>query len=228
MKSIIIYMQNFQWNDETVLEFLDQVIIGRNNLDINKFKESKQHKEYEVLSYSTDGKTIFGKTWVMADCPIYSVKRLSDGEVFTIGDFIENSGYILPIQLIIIKCGKIYFECYVDRISGTFFSVFMEEAIKHIPQKQPLFKTEDGNDIFEGDKFSIISIPDYIVSQSTGMEQGIKHSDQLYFSTKEAAEQYILDNKPCLSLNDVYKSLINHPDVYIIYHSLIQKAKAKL
>ena len=33
------------------------------------------------------------------------------------------------------------------------------------------------------------------------------NSDYKHFSTKEKAEEYILYNKPCLSLNDIFKNV---------------------
>src|SRR6185312_383711 len=76
-------MDNFQWTDELVKEFeifynkIDYAITGCDPIQkvIEQFKKSKEpKKEYEILS----------------TCPIegeiHSVKRLSDGEVFKVGD----------------------------------------------------------------------------------------------------------------------------------------------
>ena len=51
------------------------------------------------------------------------------------------------------------------------------------------------------------------------------------FSTKEAAEQYILENKPCLSLNDiisVWEEDGYQPKKSAIYPKFEQKVKQKL
>ncbi len=69
--------------------------------------------------------------------------------------------------------------------------------------KQPLFTTEDGVDIFEGDSY-IALLSNYDLTQE---KAGFNH-DNIYchclkFSTKEKAEEYILMNKPCLSVNEV-------------------------
>lgn len=73
-----------------------------------------------------------------------------------------------------------------------------------------LFTTEDGVDIFEGDivysifkdysssKIYIIKTPNF------GGEGELTHNDFFNFSTKKAAENYILVNKPILSFNDVW------------------------
>jgi len=80
-----------------------------------------------------------------------------------------------------------------------------------------LFTTEDGVDKYLGDSFAYINLnfpdkvrEDYI--RNLSYQEHVK-----YFSTKEVAEEYILMNKPSLSLNDVasvYKGLnkkTNHP-----------------
>ena len=58
-----------------------------------------------------------------------------------------------------------------------------------------------------------------------------------FFSTKEAAEQYILENKPCLSLNDLLEVWADggkiKNDILLykeapLYKNFEQKAKQKL
>ena len=127
---------------------------------------------------------------------IHSVKRLSDEEIFTVGD-VSNFGKITDF---VIRENKIVVQYY--KIGDWQWL----SSIKHI--KKPLFTTEDGVNIFEGDEFYSTnknlnqSILKYIA------EKGLAHSEKceefLDFSTKEAAEEYILMNKPCLSINDVF------------------------
>jgi hypothetical protein len=72
------------------------------------FKYSKQPKpEWEIIEYKWDGKIFYsnsvgeyfpkiGSGWMPGCVPsiysIHSVKRLSDGEVFTVGDAVEIEG----------------------------------------------------------------------------------------------------------------------------------------
>lgn len=90
------------WTDELVLELLEKMtsMEGHENRwrAIERFKASKQPKpEWEILEYKHGGITdlppaIVGQKsiwWNQAVCnnwPIHSVKRLSDGEVFSVGD----------------------------------------------------------------------------------------------------------------------------------------------
>lgn len=130
---------------------------------------------------------------------IHSVKRLSDGEIFTIGDKYypnKDKEFIDTLK---------NFEFILDnilRIQGINSFMNLESIIKAVP----LFKTEDGVDIYEGNHFWY--------AQTTGEEVGEKEwyvaetfwtADNTtvknpvggkYFSTKKAAEKYIQDNKP--------------------------------
>lgn len=90
----------FVWTDDLVMEFaekkLDNWLAKTNIVQIDEFKKSKEPKlDYEILqvndpidnSWSTTPKSfdsLLKSGWV-----IEKVKRLSDNEVFTIGDMIE-------------------------------------------------------------------------------------------------------------------------------------------
>ena len=83
-----------------------------------------------------------------------------------------------------------------------------------------MFTTEDGVDIFEGDKYFELALNfkpsfreaiyeeitrpnifyDYGISEK---RKKLNDNGRYYFSTKEAAEEHIIMNKPCLSINDV-------------------------
>ncbi len=64
-------------------------IIGKDvQEEFNKFKQSKtkEHKDYEILDYANK----FSEKVAFSDI-IWRVKRLSDGEVFSVGDEVENA-----------------------------------------------------------------------------------------------------------------------------------------
>lgn len=192
------------------------------------FWEKLIEKDYEILTIraqsilhykqSSGGfKSRSGASYIAVNClegyGIHSVKRLSDGEVFTIGD---NITFYRPDQ-----GGKNY-NCKITN----FYEVDKQmnittnglcENIKNILHiKKPLFTTEDGVYIFEGDEFYYPTGDlNYIYKEKTPIKtiHDSKSYDNLLkyclvvsnhkFSTKEAAEKYILLNKPCLSLNEV-------------------------
>ena len=151
-----------------------------------EFWEEVIEKDYEILS--------------MCDYKfnIYSVKRLSDGEVFTIGDRIKNTNYPHISD-------KIYEISLVDNKIRVYYQGY--DFLKNISHcKKVLFTTKDGVDIFEGDSY--YNVYDFKICNKLTAKNPLSKHKKLVFSTKEAAEEYILMNKPCLSLKDVNDILI--------------------
>jgi hypothetical protein len=90
---------NFVWTDELVSEYVQNIVFGNLGKEYNhilKFKESKQtKKEYEVLTV----RIAYDKGTKLEET-IHSVKRLSDGEVFTVGDAVKSyfgGGYLFGV-----------------------------------------------------------------------------------------------------------------------------------
>lgn len=180
-------------------------------------------KDYEILSfvrkddskvifyprenglYSTTNKGQLKESDLLVDhIQIHSVKRLSGGEVFTIGDTVD--GYISNtiknptwkdkvISKIELNSLGIVFWVDWNNYPGTVPLNYIQKA------KQKLFTTKDGVDIFEGDKAWCVYPADFYMWEHTF---SLKSSDnRKIFSTKEKAEEYILMNKPCLSITDL-------------------------
>lgn len=107
------------------------------------------------------------------------------------------------------------------------YSEFWQPFVEKI--KQPLFTTEDGVDIFEGDSYYSYNLELDISSKfdSACLKISGKNTDNKYFSTKEKAEEYILMNKPCLSLNDVLKLSIDTEYSYT-FQKLKELVKSKI
>ena len=97
-------MSEFIWTDELLGELLSKVTSyypGGNYWadEIAAFKAAKQPKpEWEILLYKNrDGNPhpfegAGDMSCTNMGCKIHSVKRLSDGEVFTVGDAVEIEG----------------------------------------------------------------------------------------------------------------------------------------
>ena len=138
---------------------------------------------------------------------IHSVKRLSDSEIFTIGDkVIGYNNSITKIKTIDLV-GEVSLNIGTDKHEGF--------SLKNLKKaKQPLFTTEDGVDIYNYLE-SFYWIRKDTLKLCERMTLNTSHSvffkyepdKELYFSTKEKAEEYILMNKPCLSLSDVWDNL---------------------
>lgn len=142
---------------------------------------------------------------------IYSVKRLSDGEVFTIGDNVRDS---LTDKLTNNKVQEIDYIIYNEKRPIFQFKSGTTAPLGTISKVNPLFTTEDGVDICEGDEyynvFDKITEPEYELYEVTGPwisksdTSFIKRGDSCkYFSTKEKAQEWIDWNKPKYSLNDI-------------------------
>jgi hypothetical protein len=231
---------NFQWNDLTVAEFAKNLagdirlttIIHK--LDI--FKASKQKKkEWEIIEFLRNGdvfklmdwqkyrcytqptfETTFGQIsleWALDGkngCKIHSVRRLSDGEVFTVGDKVrvqpESGNWHREYDIL-------YFQANGNKmkVCSDQYTYFIEDLHK---AKQPLFTTEDGKVIHIGDNYwvwdfgELNNTPNEIhpVANASQTHKG-DGVNRRYFSTKEAAEEYILLNKPCLSVSDVIERI---------------------
>jgi hypothetical protein len=136
---------------------------------------------------------------------IHSIRRLSDNEIFTVGDKIKTSvtdNYCAIYNLLLNNTGKLLIDCthsYLAHKKG----VDLLSDIQHI--KKPLFTTEDGVDIFDTDEVYGVELGSfrflhYIVVASDITKNYIKC---VHFSTREKAEEYIIRNKPCLSLHDI-------------------------
>jgi hypothetical protein len=172
----------------------------------NEFWEEVVEKDYEVLSwYFGDMNITKNPDGSASEYFIHSVKRLSDGEVFTVKDIIKTSvdksycqiyGFRIVNDKLIIDCTHSYL-CSLKGIN-------ILEDIQHVTKK-PLFTTEDGVDIYEGDNFYVV-LKDLSNIEITKCKASVhsKYEKYLDFSTKQAAEEYILMNKPCLSINDLW------------------------
>jgi hypothetical protein len=214
--------------------------IGKNIDQFPEFWEEVVEKDYKILSIISTKHNLIIKEGLIriinspktythkynrkADAPwnIHSVKRLSDDEIFTVGDNIWRKEWSIaaypPISAI-----KINHEDKI--IIHTLHSVsYLPQIMKKV--KKLLFTTEDGVEIFEGDEyFKLYKYPLRLGGIETAFISSGKHFDLfLYFSTKEKAEEYILMNKPCLSIND----LLNIGLSFISLKELKKLVKSKL
>ena len=199
------------WQEVKELSLLEEKVVEK-DYEILSFKDlhssriltlspNKQHYQDGNMYLPIEKLLPNIKNW-----SIYSVKRISDSEVFTIGDKAINntySQYCGIISEIFIKDNKL--ELYISETIAGNMSLFLSNAKKY---KKPLFITADGVDIFEADY--VYGVKFYMGEHE--LKTLIAHdkdvlSTFIRFSTKEAAEEYILMNKPLLSLSDVWDNL---------------------
>lgn len=235
----------FIWTDETVLEFVqftlkNSPLLQGRYTDIEQFKESKQPKpEWVILKVKginsnilTDFNTEYynNENW-----NIYSVKRLSDGEVFAIGDKIcyldSNSQYdvIKTIKLGHYQFGGLSSPAPYFSVEKSSFGCYIDKIKKY---KEPIFETEDGNHISIGDDYwyvtRIYSIyPDKCNSMTGAKIIANGRAGDKYFSSEEAAKEWVLFNKPLLSLNEI-KNIGQIDPENIYFKRFINAANNKL
>lgn len=149
---------------------------------------------------------------MLEDKDIYSIKRLSDGEIFSIGDKCNPTGVNQKNQQYVTKIW-ITVSGYL-RISSQNFCLNLN-TVEHT--RVILFTTEDGVDIYEGDSYFGIQAGEHNGDQNliahnqwtvfeydpTTMTVDLTNTNIKRFKDKLNAENYVLLNKPCLSLNDV-------------------------
>ena len=144
---------------------------------------------------------------ILKSCPIegtiYSVERLSDGEVFTVGDRVKvyEHGSIKTITEISINTHPLVKEgIWLRYDSG---SCHMTHAIR---QKQPIYLTHDGKDIFPKDIVWYVNKDNFYHDNVTAYPEVRFNSEiRAYFLTEEEAKKYIIENKPALSINDFWE-----------------------
>ena len=156
---------------------------------------------------------------------IYRVKRLSDGEVFTVGDE-TNFGKIKSINR---GTHKFYVNYYGENSATNLYRSGDEHKILIVfdkpgpisfePQylsnvrkaRKFILTTEDGVDLYAEDRVYFYTD---ITTNSSILDIKLwsfpPSKDFKYFSTKEAAEEYIRLNKPVFSRRQLLNFLNSH------------------
>jgi hypothetical protein len=196
--------------------YTDKMISSKKYITILDESKKVVQKDYEILSLSHFTKThriLTAKSEIIAwkngngqsIWNIHSVKRLSDGEIFTIGDKVIHTnnvknklGIILDFRIL---SNGIWFKtdnydvpmCYI-----------------HSKESKPLFTTEDGVDMYDSDTYYTVNFarnyPCNKIDIGIIRKGFVKNMSYKYFSTKEAAKKYIEWNQPKYSLKDIEKA----------------------
>lgn len=207
-----------------------------------EFWEEVSNSEYEVIAYKynesglvvsktfSGGKGLYGRLGFFVeeskikDASIYAVKRLSDEEVFIVGNKVKAGAYDLCIQSFVIDPDKkLRVHCGFDKEST------VSQYLENIRHSKHFFTTEDGVDKYLGDRFFYMH-PNFPLEIKEDYVRDITYNDYIKkFSTREEAEEYILTNEPCLSIKDVINSSIfKNRSVKISTDDLKKKVKSKI
>jgi len=185
----------------------------------SEFWEEVVEKDYEILSIiyhnniftkRDNGKYLFEKAtldevqkgalyeeiqkyWDSYNFKIYSIKRLSDGEIFTINT-LTNVGRIEAFELQDVNL-MVRTDSGLTNFDNSLYL-----------KKEPILITEDRVEIFKGDIYYCVNsdllLSEFIAEKNT-MQKNVK-----IFAKKENAEKYLKENKPLYSLDDIKEALL--------------------
>lgn len=98
-----------------------------------------------------------------------------------------------------------------DNAGNNYYKLFSTEeaAFNYIETKKPILKTHDDKDVLLNDNIFVVTdefkiIPNVRVTKSISIRDGYK-----VFTSHDEAHNYMVFNKPCLSLDDILTSADN-------------------
>ena len=194
------------------------IVVERLNSDYKGgyvYKTDKGEILPEWILQGKDWEEVKERNWWVKDLYDYpcaygikSVVRLKDGEVFSVGDEIEEGVITAFIEH---QSGVSKEDLWCRTNPKHDCGCIIDYAKKVSTKPQPLFTTEDGVDVFDRyqEVYSFLTKNDYHTEEFCyGSGALVKPcfkegSHWKHFSTREARNEYILNNKPCLSLHDL-------------------------
>ena len=170
----------------------------------SEFWEEVIEKSFEILEikgiYGAISSYIEALDADLKDKNIFKVKRLSDGVEFRLGDKAKDSryGFVGTIDRFKINGSSVYVSS-----KESVWGQDLSNLIKYEEQKV-LFQTLDGVGLKYGDRFYVVDTKFFKIFEAEAgitfkTEKWIKNS---YFD-KKLAEEWVVMNKPVLSLNDL-------------------------
>jgi hypothetical protein len=182
---------------------------GEKNIGITKDQVENQPEYWEEV-VEKDYEILISR---VVPQEILSVKRLSDGEVFTVGDTAMTEG---SRGRHTIRQFRLRHKCIGKDATGTYLygdldtiwidweegcgGNWLESTVK---EKNPIFLTDDGKDIFDGDKVWYVNKRDFYKSYFIASKtQSFFSGTMAYFLTEAAASDYIEKNKVLFTTED--------------------------
>ena len=186
---------------------------GNCSIKIEPSSDIWEEEKYELLSWIDKKGNVYENREPVASILgnnsfyITSIKRLSDGEIFSVGDKVkksgcENTGTISQIRMI---DDRLYFS------SKTFGWTKLESMIK------PVLITVDGVDLYKGDYYWFFWTKNPARGQEINKIYKYKvvpldsetnwSENAMFFSSEIAAKNYLRDNEKKYSLNDIKETV---------------------
>jgi len=166
------------------------------------------------------GKQIDDTYYGSKGCNLSIISHSKEEKILTTEDGVDmydfQDVYFIVENWATINNYNVYYTAVTKSSSTTnnlYFST-KEKAQEYIKINKPLFKTEDGVNMFKGQKCWILDkVHNY--DYYSFILDNTHISGKNMFSTKEKVEDYVLHNKPCLSLNDVKNIIVNDKNALI-------------
>ena len=220
--------KNSEWQGtnyyEKYPEYWERVV--EKNYKIVSICGTKNHPSPETILNIKDGYTndFNGHLSHKNNCwKIHSIKRKSDNVIFTIGDKINRGSYK---DIDVIRGFNLKDDLCLVSISDEIDRGYRSSkgvnisAIEHV--KDVLFTTEDNIDIIEST--TCFAISSHFFVYATNINKSVSKNwylNKTIFYSKEKAEEYIIMNKPCLSINDISTMMNNHRGNHSFNNSVI-------
>lgn len=161
-----------------------------------EFWEKVVERDFEVLEITfNDGSRLRvgeGRPYSWEDdvvkelAKITKVKRLSDGEVFSVGDKVSHKGVVDTIKELKIRYDG---AIYVSTVGGM-WGQCLASVDKYVP-KIPVFVSDDGVDVFEGDTYFLVGEHDERISQMECRSSHVRVEGNKRFVGYHKAQEYI-------------------------------------
>lgn len=214
--------KKFEWDENKVDELLYHLTkktrwVHSQMCDWKEeFKSSQLPTEFEIYGWIPKDNVGYSvllcgdyQSNLLAGYKIALVKRLSDGEMFSIGDE-DKKGIIKEFRLF----NNILMVVVEGKSTGGTIITSLRKLSK-VKEPIPLFTTFDGKKIFENNEYFVVE-KHFEIGHGVGGD-GYNHSGHVLktFSTEDAAKTYIIYNKPCLSANDIkwwLEKYFNYPN----------------
>lgn len=176
------------WTDELIIEFIKYKFDREKPItylaEIMQFKKDKlKPKEYNILAYFSEVGINDGK--------IHTVKRLSDGKIFTVGSVTKQG----MIESFYINCNNLFAQV-VDGVELININDLLNLT-------QVLFTTYDGIEITNPLQI-VYTVNKERWNTSERLAKNATETHRLIFSTTEARDKYVLKHKPLLTTGEIY------------------------
>lgn len=183
-------------------EFWEEII--ENTYQVLKVNLYNGYGTAKIKDYSSN---ISFNVGISEIASIITVKRKSDGKIFTLGDTARSHMKTTPHKIAkfsLEKRGKSGSDLYVSWADGA-----GGNWLNKIEKYEPLFTSVDNQEVYWGQTFYVVD-PKYFKIHKTqgGQFQAEKWTDYRY-KDEQGAINWLIENKPCLSYKDIHNFCTN-------------------